>query len=87
MIETLKLNGTGKFLLDKTEYDCFVNIDLKESSVFIYGDFKDMIDEKYKYSSDIFDFFKTKHLLLKDISLDSNYGEIKGEIKNFFIVE
>jgi len=85
MVETLKLNGTGKLLVDDDVYNCFINIDLLDKSIRLYGDFKKMIDKKDKYTTDIFAFFKTKKLLLNDICLDSNYGEIKGEINNFFI--
>jgi hypothetical protein len=85
MIETLKLNGTGKFCIDDKQYDCFIKIDLIESSISLYGDFENVVEKEIKYSQTIFDFFKTKTLALTEIKLDSNYGEIKGEINNFFI--
>jgi hypothetical protein len=85
MVETLKLNGTGKLLIDEKTYDCFINIDLLESSINLYGDFDEMIDKEYKYSPNIFDFFKSKYISLKDVSLDSNYGKITGEINDFFV--
>jgi len=85
MVETLKLNGTGKLTIDDKTYDCFINLDLFESTISLFGDFENIVDKELKYSSNIFDFFKSKTMTLKEISLDSNYGKITGTIDNFFI--